>query len=163
MTLDLCGDLLPAFGDPTRLEQVFVNLLTNAVKYTDAPGAISISARRTDDVAVISVRDNGIGIPPEMLRGIFEPFAQIDHSLARTSGGLGIGLTLVRSLTEMHEGTVEAVSEGPGTGSEFTVRLPVITEPSNRPASSEPSTSALAALGKAPGNPPGRPAESART
>ncbi len=129
LRLDLCTDLLPVFGDPTRLEQVFVNLITNAGKYTDVPGTISVSTRRIDAVAVISVRDNGIGIPPEMLRAIFEPFVQVDHSLARTRGGLGIGLTLVKSLSEMHGGTVEAASAGPGTGSEFTVRLPLIAEP----------------------------------
>jgi len=125
LSLDLAADALPVFGDPTRLEQIFVNLLANAVKYTDDGGLIDVIARRDGDRAVVRVRDNGIGIPPEMLGTIFEPFAQVDQSLDRSKGGLGIGLTLVKSLAEMHGGSVLAASAGSGLGSEFTLWLPL--------------------------------------
>ena len=86
LSVDLAAEALPVFGDPTRLEQIFVNLLGNAVKYTDEGGMIEVSARRDGDRAVVRVRDTGIGIPPEMLRQIFEPFAQVDQSLDRSKG-----------------------------------------------------------------------------
>lgn len=122
-------------ADPTRLEQVAVNLLTNASKYTDEGGRIEIAVRREGEEAVIRVRDNGIGMSPEMVSHVFELFTQIDHSLDRSQGGLGIGLTLVRSLVRMHGGDVTAHSEGPGRGSEFVVRLPTRPAPvKNRPA-----------------------------
>lgn len=111
-------------ADPVRLEQIVTNLLTNAAKYSDIGGQIWLSAGKEADAIVIRVRDAGIGILPEHLPRIFELFAQADHSLARSDGGLGIGLTLVRSLTEMHGGSVTATSAGPGKGSEFVVRLP---------------------------------------
>lgn len=111
-------------GDPTRIEQVMVNLLTNAAKYTDSGGTIWVSASRAADEVIIEVRDNGIGIPPERLAEVFELFSQGDRSLARSEGGLGIGLTLVKRLTELHGGRVVALSDGPGKGSEFVVRLP---------------------------------------
>lgn len=111
-------------ADPTRLEQIVVNLLTNAAKYTEAGGQISLHAKNDGNEIVISVRDNGMGIPPEKLPQMFELFVQGDRSLARSEGGLGIGLTLVRSLAEMHGGSVQAYSEGLGKGSEFVVRLP---------------------------------------
>jgi PAS domain S-box-containing protein len=111
-------------ADATRLEQVVVNLLSNALKYTDAGGRIRVEARRDGPEVVCSVRDNGIGIAPDKLASIFGLFVQGDRSLSRFEGGLGIGLTLVRSLTEMHSGVVQARSEGPGKGSEFIVRLP---------------------------------------
>jgi len=112
-------------ADPVRLEQIVSNLLNNAAKYTNPGGRIWLAAQRESDHVVISVRDSGIGILPKMLPLIFEMFTQIEHSTSRTQGGLGIGLTLVRSLVEMHGGTVEARSEGPGKGSEFIVRLPL--------------------------------------
>jgi PAS domain S-box-containing protein len=113
-------------ADPTRLAQVFLNLLNNAAKYTDRGGRISLSAHlEGSGQVVVRVRDNGIGIPREMLPRVFELFAQVDRSMERSEGGLGIGLTLVQRLVEMHGGAVEARSDGPGTGSEFIVRLPV--------------------------------------
>ena len=124
LTVALRPGTLQLEADPTRLEQIVVNLLTNAAKYTEKGGEISLRARHEDGQIVIRVRDNGLGIPPEKLPQMFELFAQGDRTLARSEGGLGIGLTLVRSLVEMHGGTVEAFSEGKGKGSEFTVRLP---------------------------------------
>jgi CheY-like chemotaxis protein/two-component sensor histidine kinase len=124
-------------ADPTRLEQIIVNLLENAAKYTDSGGRIWLSTKRDDDHITISVRDNGIGIPPEQLPQMFELFTQGNPSLARSEGGLGIGLTLVKSLAELHGGSVVAKSEGRGKGSEFIVRLPAARsqEPSaERPA-----------------------------
>ena len=113
-------------ADPTRLEQIAVNLLTNAAKYTEAGGRIWLSARREGDEVAIRVRDDGIGIPPEKLPEMFELFAQGERSIARSEGGLGIGLTIVQRLAEMHGGSVTATSEGLGRGSEFTVRLPAV-------------------------------------
>jgi CheY-like chemotaxis protein len=113
-------------GDPVRLAQVFANLLNNAAKYTEPGGQIWLTAERQGSDAFVSVRDTGLGIPPEMLGTVFELFTQVDRTLEKAQGGLGIGLTLVRRLTEMHGGSVEARSEGPGRGSEFVVRLPVV-------------------------------------
>jgi two-component system CheB/CheR fusion protein len=112
-------------GDPVRLEQVFANLIGNAAKYTPDGGHISVVIEQTDSDAVIKIRDNGVGITAEMLGRVFELFVQADQSLARTSGGLGIGLSIVRSLVELHGGSVDASSDGLGKGSEFTVRLPL--------------------------------------
>ena len=103
---------------------MLVNLLTNAAKYTPSGGRIQLIAGVEGDEVVFRVRDNGVGIPPELLPRMFDLFAQGDRSLARSEGGLGIGLTLVRSLAELHGGTVTATSDGPGKGSEFVVRLP---------------------------------------
>jgi signal transduction histidine kinase/CheY-like chemotaxis protein len=115
-------------ADPTRLAQVFSNLLNNAARYSENGSKIYVSAAvesaGSAREAVVRVRDNGIGISPEMLPRIFEPFVQIDRSMERSQGGLGIGLTLVRQIVEVHGGRVEVVSEGLGKGSEFTVRLP---------------------------------------
>lgn len=115
-------------ADGGRLEQVFCNLLNNAAKYTEPGGKISLALERTGNEAVVSVRDTGTGIMSEMLPRIFDLFIQADTSLERAQGGLGIGLTLVKRLVEMHGGKVEAHSEGIGRGSEFVVRLPVIAE-----------------------------------
>jgi PAS domain S-box-containing protein len=112
-------------ADPFRLSQVISNLLNNAVKYTEFGGSIVLEARREDGWAVISVRDSGVGIPPEMLPRVFELFTQVDHTLGRSQGGLGIGLALVKQLVAMHGGEVLAASEGIGKGSEFRVRLPL--------------------------------------
>ncbi len=111
-------------ADPVRLEQILTNLLTNAAKYTERGGQIWLSAQREDEAIVITVRDTGVGIPPEQIPRMFDLFAQGDRSLARSEGGLGIGLTLARSLAEMHGGRLTATSAGPGTGSEFVLRLP---------------------------------------
>lgn len=111
-------------GDPARLAQVFGNLLNNATKYSGRNGVIWATASRRGDKALVSIRDNGPGIPQHMLSDIFEMFRQVDGTLSRSHGGLGIGLTLVKQLVELHGGTVEARSEGPGKGSEFIVTLP---------------------------------------
>jgi PAS domain S-box-containing protein/excisionase family DNA binding protein len=112
-------------ADAVRLAQVFANLLNNAAKYTLGGGKITVAARREANEVVVSVRDTGIGIPREMLPRIFDMFAQIKNELRRTQDGLGIGLSLVRTLVSMHGGTVEAESAGLGHGSQFTVRLPL--------------------------------------
>ncbi len=114
-------------ADATRLSQVFANLLTNAAKFTDRGGQIRLSAHHTPVEVAVSVRDDGIGIPADKVANLFEMFTQLDHSLEKAQGGLGIGLTLSRRLVELHGGTIEVTSEGPGMGSEFTVRLPVAT------------------------------------
>ncbi len=131
LRVELPSEPLPLDGDATRLEQVFTNLLRNAVKFTEPLGHIEVSARRQGDEAVVCVRDNGIGISADLLPRIFDLFAQGEQGLDRSGAGLGIGLTLVRSLVEMHGGHVEARSEGKGRGSEFEVRLP-LTPPAGR-------------------------------
>jgi signal transduction histidine kinase/PleD family two-component response regulator len=113
-------------ADPTRLEQILANLLNNAAKYTEPGGRIWLTARQDNGAVEVRVKDTGIGLAPDMLPRVFEPFVQVDQSLERAQGGLGIGLTLVRSLVEMHGGTVQAQSAGLGQGSEFVVRLPVL-------------------------------------
>lgn len=116
-------------GDAVRLAQVFANLLNNAVNYTEPGGVITVTAERRDGEAVITVRDNGIGIPEEMLPRIFDLFTQVKRPPGRTRAGLGIGLALVRSLVNLHGGAVDAESEGVGRGSAFTVRLPLAAQP----------------------------------
>jgi PAS domain S-box-containing protein len=113
-------------GDAVRLAQVLANLLNNAAKYMDPGGDVWLGVSRDQDAAVISVRDTGIGIEPDQLPQVFELFAQVDRDPGRVQGGLGIGLSLVRSLVKMHGGSVEARSEGTGKGSEFIVRLPAM-------------------------------------
>jgi two-component system CheB/CheR fusion protein len=116
-------------GDPHRLQQVQVNLLRNAAKYTPAGGRVWYALGREDGCAVIRVWDTGVGLSAEMLGKVFEPFVQADETLDRAGGGIGVGLTLVRSIVERHGGTVEARSDGPGKGSEFVVRLPLKPAP----------------------------------
>jgi len=125
LTVDVPDALLVVDGDAVRLAQVFANLLNNAAKYTDGGGSVHVRARADGPDAVVTVRDTGAGIPPEMLARVFELFTQLDRSDARAQGGLGIGLTLVKSLVELHGGRVAVRSDGPGTGSEFEVRLPL--------------------------------------
>jgi signal transduction histidine kinase len=112
--------------DLTRISQAVANLLNNAAKYMEEGGQIWLTAEREGEEAVIRVRDRGVGIPPEMLSRVFELFTQLDRSLDRSEGGLGVGLALVRGLVELHGGSVEALSEGSGRGSELVVRLPVV-------------------------------------
>ena len=131
LTIRMPPEALHLDADPIRLAQVFLNLLNNAAKYTNRGGQISLSAEREGSDAVVSVQDNGVGIPGEMLSRIFEMFTQVDRSLAQSQGGLGIGLTLVRRLVEMHDGSIEARSAGPNKGSEFVVRLPLLILPTN--------------------------------
>jgi CheY-like chemotaxis protein len=113
-------------GDSVRLTQVFANLLNNAAKYTDPGGSIDLTVRHAGDTAFVSVRDSGIGIEREHLSSVFDMFTQVSRSDRRTQGGLGIGLTLVRSLVALHGGSVTATSEGRGRGSTFEVRLPLV-------------------------------------
>ncbi|MFL6262958.1 MAG: ATP-binding protein [Thermoanaerobaculia bacterium] len=128
LSLGLPAEPVRLEADATRLEQVISNLLNNAAKYTMPGGHIWVTAAREGEEAVVRVRDTGIGIPPDVLDRVFEPFVQQSNgSLARTQGGLGVGLTLVRSLVEMHGGRVEASSPGLGQGSELVVRLPAQT------------------------------------
>jgi signal transduction histidine kinase len=129
-------------ADPTRLVQIFGNLLTNACKYTKPGGHIWLTAARQGNEVIVSVKDTGIGIPPVMLPKVFDLFTQIDNSLERSAGGLGIGLSLAKRLTEMHEGNVTAHSEGQDQGSEFIVRLPISSGVSSSEASSAVAMSA---------------------
>jgi signal transduction histidine kinase len=115
-------------GDPERLAQIFSNLLLNAAKYTESGGQITLSLDRENDAAIIAVQDNGVGIPAQALEQVFEMFSQVRSSEVHSSDGLGIGLSLVRTLVHMHGGTVHAFSEGPGRGARFTVRLPLVVE-----------------------------------
>ena len=117
---------LSALADPARLEQVVSNILTNAAKYTDNGGSIMLTGAQEGSSIVLRLRDNGIGIDPEMLPHVFDLFTQADGNPARSLGGLGIGLTLVKVIVEMHGGSVTAASEGPGKGSEITIRLPAM-------------------------------------
>ena len=126
-------------GDLTRLAQVISNLLHNAAKYTDRGGSIWLTAEQRGHEAVVTVRDTGIGIPPELLPRIFEMFMQADRSLERSYSGLGIGLTLARQIVELHGGTITAHSDGAGTGSAFTVRLPVLLEAAPAPPRARPA------------------------
>jgi signal transduction histidine kinase len=139
--VELPGVPLPLEADPMRLEQILVNLLTNAAKYTERGGKIWLSGGQEGGQIVIRVRDTGIGIAPQLLPGVFGLFTQLEGSLDRSEGGLGIGLTLVKKLAELHGGSVLAQSEGPGRGSEFVVRLPaaepataVLPKPERTPA-----------------------------
>ena len=115
-------------GDAVRLAQVFSNLLNNSAKYTNHGGHLAITVSTDDGDAIVSVKDDGIGIAPNLLASVFDMFMQVDRSTRRAQGGLGIGLTLVKSLVGMHGGSVEARSGGPGLGSEFVVRLPLLYE-----------------------------------
>jgi PAS domain S-box-containing protein len=127
LTVSLPGpEPLRLQADPTRLEQVLANLLNNAAKYTEPGGRIELTARTEEGQVVLGVRDTGIGIAAEMLPRVFDLFAQGERSLDRGEGGLGVGLTLVKGLVELHGGTVEARSDGPGHGSEFRIRLPLL-------------------------------------
>jgi PAS domain S-box-containing protein len=128
-------------ADLTRLSQALSNLLNNAAKYTDKGGRIWLTAERQNDQVLVRVRDTGIGIPTEMLPRIFEMFKQVDRSLERSEGGLGIGLTLVQRLVEMHGGTVDAHSPGLGQGSEFVLRLPLVLEAKRQSLQSVPDRS----------------------
>jgi CheY-like chemotaxis protein len=131
MTVSAPAEVVVLDADPTRLTQVLGNLLNNAAKYTEAGGRIWVTATREGDEAVVRIRDTGIGLAPDMLTSVFDLFTQESRTLDRSQGGLGIGLTLVRSLVELHGGTVRATSEGPGLGSEFVVRLPALPAGTN--------------------------------
>ncbi len=133
LTLSLPPEPTRLLADPTRLEQVFVNLLANAAKYTENRGQVRLTAEHNGNL-VVTVQDDGVGIAPELLPHVFDMFTQADRSIDRAEGGLGIGLTLVKRLVEMHGGTVSATSAGPGNGSTFTLTLPFSTEPLGAPS-----------------------------
>jgi PAS domain S-box-containing protein len=128
LTVSLSPEPLQVAGDPTRLEQVVTNLLNNACKYTDPGGHIRLTVGREGGQVVLRVRDDGTGIAPDMLPNVFDLFVQAERRLDRSQGGVGIGLTLVKRLVELHGGSVEAHSPGLGQGSEFVVRLPAIAD-----------------------------------
>jgi PAS domain S-box-containing protein len=138
LTLAIQDGPMPLLVDGTRVEQILVNFLTNAAKYTPDGGSISLGAEAQQGEAVIRVKDTGVGIPAEMLPRVFELFAQADRTIDRSQGGLGIGLTVARRLAELHGGTVTADSDGIGKGAEFTLRLPLCETPA------EPSAGAVA-------------------
>ncbi|WP_165225554.1 hybrid sensor histidine kinase/response regulator [Aquisphaera insulae] len=142
LSLDLPESPVTLSADPTRLSQVITNLLTNAAKYTPEGGQIELSARGDGREAVVLVKDTGLGIPPTMLDEVFAMFTQVNRTLDRSQGGLGIGLALVKRLVELHGGTVVAESQGLGMGSTFTVRLPLVAEGSTIEAPS-PAPGAL--------------------
>jgi two-component system CheB/CheR fusion protein len=125
LEVDISEEPVPVIGDPARLQQIQANLLGNASKYTQSGGHVRFELKRDGNDARIRVVDNGRGIEPDMLPRIFDLFVQGSQSIARSEGGLGIGLTLLRSLVELHNGRVEASSDGPGRGSAFTVWIPL--------------------------------------
>ena len=127
LRVDLPNQPTYLYADPARLAQVFANLLNNSAKYTKPGGAIWLYAKRQDGNVVVTIKDNGAGIPRDKLQNIFEMFTQVDRDPERSQGGLGIGLTLVKRLIEMHGGSVEARSGGTGLGSEFVVQLPILS------------------------------------
>ncbi len=141
LTVDLPREPTPLFVDLTRMAQVVGNLLSNSAKYTPRGGRIRLSGRVEGEEVAIRVEDDGIGVPAEELSRLFDMFSQIGRGLDRSSGGLGIGLALVKGLVEIHGGTVEARSPGPGLGSVFTVRLPLSAD---APAAAEPAAAAPA-------------------
>jgi two-component system CheB/CheR fusion protein len=149
LSLALEGKCLAVDADPTRIVQVFANLLNNAAKYTDQGGHITLSVSVENEEAVISVRDDGTGMSPELLARAFDLFVQETRSLDRAQGGLGIGLTMVRTLVKMHGGSVRAFSEGPGHGSEFVVQLPLAVAPAATPVPREAPISAKIGTGSA--------------
>src|SRR5439155_9820032 len=139
LTVALPAEPLWVQADAARLAQVLGNLLNNAAKYTEEKGRVWLTLTCEGNEVVVRVRDTGVGIPPEMLSYIFDLFTQVDRSLDRSQGGLGIGLTLVRRLVELHEGSVQAFSLGPNQGSEFVVRLPFV----NAPRTPEPASNGV--------------------
>lgn len=145
LSVTLPSQVLEVSADAARLQQILVNLLNNAAKYTDDGGSIDLIVCREGDRAVIRVRDTGIGIEPELMPRLFQPFTQSPYSVGRSRGGLGIGLSLVRRLVELHGGTVEARSEV-GAGSEFTVRLPVCESSNTSDEGVQPEPSAQNAI-----------------
>jgi two-component system CheB/CheR fusion protein len=133
LEVELPAEPMPVDADSTRLEQIVWNLLSNATKYTDPGGTIRLRAAREGDELVLRIEDTGIGIEPAILPRVFEMFVQAGDLAGRSEGGLGLGLSLVKALIELHGGRVEAASAGPGAGSAFTVRLPVAPAP-DRPS-----------------------------
>jgi len=139
-------------ADPVRLDQIVGNILTNAIKYTPEGGHVTLLLETMNDSALVKVTDDGVGIAPERIGGIFELFAQAENAIGRAQGGMGIGLALVRNLVQLHDGSVEAKSDGVGKGSEFVVRLPLLGDgdhqpvppPSDRSNATPPATRSIA-------------------
>ena len=148
LSITLPAEPVRVEADPTRLAQVFINLLNNAAKYTPPGGQISLAATREGDTVVVKVKDTGIGIAPEVLPRVFDTFTRIDHSAERAQAGLGIGLSLARHLVELHGGHIEAHSEGPGRGAEFIVTLPACVRTDDTDASNEPAITAETPRGR---------------
>ncbi len=146
LTVSLPPQSLRVEADPTRLEQVLTNLLNNAAKYTDAGGKVWLTVERDGSEVVLRVRDTGIGIAADMLPKIFDLFVQAERRLDRSQGGIGIGLTLVQRLVELHGGSVTAHSAGPGQGSEFVVRLPAAPEAATAAGPDAGTTAAFSSL-----------------
>lgn len=140
VTLDAPHEPLPADADPVRADQIFSNVLTNAIKYTPEGGHVQMSLSREGDHAVLCVRDDGVGIAPDRLGKVFELFAQAENAIGRSQGGMGIGLALVKNLVELHGGTITVQSDGVGKGCQFTIRLPIAEA---LPAASEVARSTL--------------------
>jgi len=156
LTVEIRAHNLLVDGDPDRLAQVFSNLLLNAAKYTEAGGHITLSLDHENDEAIIAVQDNGIGIPPHALEQVFDMFSQLRSGEERGAEGLGIGLSLVRTLVQMHSGTVCAFSDGPGRGARFTVRLPRANGPVTSAVTAPPRPAqASARSASVEGIPPG--------
>lgn len=128
LTVQIADRALRIEGDPVRLAQAISNLLQNAVKYTPENGCIAMNVFADGKDLVVSVKDNGLGISGALLPHIFDLFAQSSRTIAASAGGLGIGLAVVKAVAKSHGGTVSATSGGPGTGSEFTLRLPIVME-----------------------------------
>jgi len=143
--ISLTGGPVRVHGDPTRLEQVVLNLLDNAVKYTPRGGRVKLTIEADGRDAFFTIRDTGVGIPRDALPFIFDPFVQPNQTLERAEGGLGVGLTIVKRLVELHGGTISASSAGPNLGSEFVVRLPRIPDAAVEPELCEAASSSLRA------------------
>jgi len=137
---DISPSPLFVYGDEAGLQQMLVNLMLNAAKYTPQGGKVWLSEQAQDDQIIVRVKDNGVGIRPDMLEKVFDLFVQVNETLDRADGGMGVGLTLVRTIVEMHEGSIRCHSDGPGKGTEFSVCLPRSSE---RPAHAQPPTEAI--------------------
>ena len=149
LVVSIEAEPIPVDGDAIRLGQVITNLLNNAIKFTDPGGAIELSAKKHGNEAVVRIKDTGIGISSELMGQIFDLFSQAEQGLDRSRGGLGVGLTLARRLVELHGGTLGSQSNGPGTGSEFEIRLPMDLEETSvviAEIDQEPATSAAEPL-----------------
>ena len=145
LQVQLADEPLPLDADPTRLAQVLGNLLNNAAKYTPAGGRITLRARRDGAQALIEVKDSGVGIPAESIATVFDMFTQVGQNMGRAQGGLGIGLSLVRRLAELHGGSAAAASPGAGLGSTFSVRLPLLAPQQETPAGPAATASSVPA------------------
>jgi PAS domain S-box-containing protein len=148
LTIELPDEALWLHADPTRVAQMLANLLTNSAKYTQYGGSIVLSARRQHDEVVISVTDNGLGIPADMMGRVFDMFTQVNSTLERSQGGLGIGLSLVRRLAEKHGGSIQAHSDGVDMGSTFTLRFPLVEGIAPVPVAALPESSAAQLAGR---------------